>query len=130
MTHTFYGRLGNLLDKAEDGVNVATKTVSFVSGESKGTDVAAEGAKFAAQQVTKKLRDEAAKKAAERAAKKAAAKGASQAAAKAGTTVAAGSVSMGIGAAVSAVVDLTSQGAKKLTDFNTQNHKHTLNTHR
>ena len=129
-SETAKNTFGNLLDKAEDGVNVATKTVSFVSGESKGTDVAAEGAKFASQQGTKKLRDEAAKKAAERAAKKAAAKGASQAAAKAGTTVAAGSVSMGIGAAVSAVVDLTSQGAKKLTDFNTQNHKHTLNTHR
>ena len=133
-SETAKNTFGNLLDKAEDGVNVATKTVSFVSGESKGTDVAAEGAKFAAQQGTKKLRDEAAKKAAERAAKKAAeraakkaaAKGASQAAAKAGTTVAAGAASMGIGAAVSVVVDLTSKGAKTLTNLNTQNHRPTL----
>lgn len=120
----------NVLDKAEGGISAATKTVSFVSGESSGADVAAEGAKLAAQQGTKKLRDEAAKKAAEQAAKKAAAKGASKAAAKAGTTAAAGAASMGIGAAVSAVVDLTAQGAKTLTNLNTQNHKHTLNTHR
>ena len=120
----------NVLDKAEGGISAATKTVSFVSGESSGADVAAEGAKFAAQQGTKKLRDEAAKKAAEHAAKKAAAKGASQAATKAGTTAAAGAASMGIGAAVSAVVDLTAQGAKTLTNLNTQNHKTTLSTRR
>lgn len=113
---------GSLVDTAEGAVGAVTKTVSFASGESSGADLASEGARFAAQQGTRKIRDTAAKKAA--------AKAGTKAAVKAGTTAAAGAASFGIGAAASAIIDLTTKGAKVLTNLNTQNHKPTITTRR
>lgn len=116
----------NTFENVANGAEAAKKTVDFVSGNSSGTDAAADSARMAAQQGANHLRAMAERKAKEQAAKKAAAQAGTKAAAKAGSTAAAGAASMGIGAAVSVVVDLTSKGAKTLTNLNTQNHRPTL----
>lgn len=79
------------------------------------------------QEAAKRAAEEAAKKAGQEAAKKAAEKAAAKASAKAATSTASGAASMGIGTAVSAVVDLSSKGANALTKMDTQQHKVTIN---
>ncbi len=107
----------SVLDKTENGLGLASKTVSFVSGDSSGSDVAKEGAKIAASQAAKTAQKEAAKRAAQQAAQKAAAKAAASTTAKTAVS------STGYGAAAVAVVELTSKGANALTKMDTQSHK-------
>ena len=118
--------LENTFENVAFGAETAKKTVDFASGNSTGSDAAAESARMAAQQGANHLRTIAEKKAREQAAKRAAASASAKAAAKAGTTAAAGAASMGIGAAVSVVIDLTAKGANTLTNLNTQTHRQTL----
>lgn len=108
----------NVLDKAETGIGIAQKGVSFVKGDTSGSDLAVDAAKLAAQKAAK---DAAAKKAAEQAAKKAAAKAAAKAGAKGAVS------STGYGAAVVAAIELTAKGANALTKMDTQSHKITVN---
>ena len=121
--------LENTFENVAFGAETAKKTVDFVSGNSSGTDAAADSARMAAQQGANHLRAMAEKKAREQAAKRAAAKAAAQAGAKAAAktgSTAAGAASMGIGAAVSVIVDLSAKGANVLTNLNTQNKRPTL----
>lgn len=117
-----------VLGKVESGVTAAKDAVSFVSGESSGEEVAAKGAKTAAEQGAKKLGESAAKKAQEAAAKKATQKAAQKAAAKATAKASAKAAasSTGYGAAIVAAIELTVQGANKLTKMDTQSHKVTV----
>ena len=110
---------GNILDKAQSGVGAAQQTVSYISGNSSGADLAKEGAKIAASQAAKTAQKEAAKKAAQQAAQKAAAKAAASTTAKTAVS------STGYGAAAVAVIELTSKGANALTKMDTQAHKAT-----
>lgn len=111
---------GNILDKAQSGVGAAQQTVSYISGNSSGADLAKEGAITAASQVANAAKKEAAKKAAQQAAQKAAAKAAASTTAKTAVS------STGYGAAAVAVVELTSKGANALTKMDTQAHKPTV----
>lgn len=121
-----HNALENTFENVALGAETAQNAVDFVSGNSTGTDAAAESARMAAQQGANHLRMMAERKAREQAAKRAAASASAKAAAKAGTTAAAGAASMGIGAAVSVVIDLTAKGANTLTNLNTQTHRQTI----
>lgn len=85
-----------------------------------------EGSKKLGEEAAKKAAEEAAKKAGQEATKKAAQKAAAQASSKAAASAASGAASMGIGTAVSAVVDVSSKGANALTKMDTQSHKATM----
>lgn len=91
-----------------------------------GEEAVKNAAQKGGQEAAKKAAEEAAKKAGQEAAKKAAQKAAAQASSKAAASAASGAASMGIGTAVSAVVDVSSKGANALTKMDTQSHKATM----
>lgn len=107
----------NISEVADELKNVS-KTV--------GKKITKESAKNVSSEASQKVAQEAARKASQEATKKAAQKTAVKGAAKTAGTAVAGTASMGIGTAVSAVVDLSAKGAKALTNLNTQDHKPTL----
>lgn len=110
------GSFDNVLGMAENGLGMATKSVSYISGNSSGSDIAGEAARIAAREAAKKAQNLAAKKAAEKAAAKAAA----------GTAAKSAASSTGYGAVVVAAVEVTKKGANALTKMDTQHHKVTV----